>query len=276
MRVKYILQNWRRIPRVVIRKLFIENTFRIRRILSQKICISSEFSKWHELKDRHKGETVVVVGNGPSLKFIDFELLSNFTTFGSNKIFLNGSWRPTYYSVEDDLVMIQNIREIINLDGTQKLFPCSMLSICKRVPNSLYFEFSTSKFERKSPDFISPKQPYISWGSTIVYTQIQLAVWMGAKKIILVGVDFNFTLPEKTKNSSKELVSEGEVNHFHPSYRAVGEKWNVPQLHLQEIAYKRASAVCEEVGIEIVNASPGSKLTVFSMVSPVDVGLSKV
>ena len=142
MDIEYIVENWRRIPTVLYRKVIIENRFRLERMFSF-FYSSPELKAWKSLKNRHQGETLVVVGNGPSLAAIDFKLLSKFTTFGSNKIFLQDQWVPTYYSVEDDLVMVQNEKSIREFGGTTKLFPCSMLSICSRIPNSIYFEFST-------------------------------------------------------------------------------------------------------------------------------------
>lgn len=273
MDIEYIVENWRRIPTVLYRKVIIENHFRLRRMFGF-FYSSPELRAWNSLKNRHQGETLVVVGNGPSLAAIDFKLLSKFTTFGSNKIFLQDQWVPTYYSVEDDLVMVQNEKSIREFGGTTKLFPCSMLSICSRIPNSIYFEFSTKKFVHGKPSFISEDSPFPSWGSTIVYTQIQLAVWMGAARIILVGVDFNFTLPDGSKNSKKELVSEGEVNHFHPDYRKIGEKWNIPNLDLQRRSFQKAVDSCRERGVELINATPGSKLDVIERIPPDKLGLA--
>ena len=95
-----------------------------------------------------------------------------------------------------------------------------------------------------------------------MYSQIQFAVFMGAKKIVLLGVDFSFDVPEQFKNSSKEIVSEGERNHFHKDYRKKGEKWNIPNLEYQLLSFNKARAVCEEMGIEIVNSTNDSKLDV--------------
>ena len=73
------------------------------------------FKALEKLRDAHAGKRVVVMGNGPSLSRIDFDDLKGEITFASNKIFLafdKTDWRPTYYSVEDDLVIIQNIGKL--------------------------------------------------------------------------------------------------------------------------------------------------------------------
>ena len=54
-------------------------------------------NRWVELQDKHKGETGLVIGNGPSLKEITNEELQRFPSFGTNKIFLKEGFTPTNY-----------------------------------------------------------------------------------------------------------------------------------------------------------------------------------
>lgn len=271
---RYVFESWRRIPYFLFRKFVIEPRFKLSR--KAYVCASKIFKDvffWYGLKNKHIGETVIVCGNGPSLLEVDVRALSNFTTFGSNKIFLQSDWVPTYYTVEDDLVLLQNVTAIRNYVGTQKLFPSSMLSLHPRMPGVRYFEFSTRKFFPGRPCVIDDKHPYPSWGSTVVFTQIQLALWMGAQKIVLVGVDFSFDVPKSGRKSLKEIVSEGERNHFHEDYRIAGEKWNVPNLHFQQRAFEAASEKCKALGVELLNASPGTKLEAIQKVSLEALGL---
>ena len=104
-----------------------------------------------------------------------------------------------------------------------------------------------------------------------VNTQIQLAKYLGAKRIVLLGVDFNFSVPESATGSSKEIISEGELNHFHKDYRLPGERWNLPNLEKQVLAFEAARVACEASGIEILNATKGTKLKVFKCIDIADV-----
>ena len=59
-------------------------------------------SVFEHLKDSKKGQTVVLIGNGPSLAETDLELLKehNIDTVAMNRIslkFKEGGWRPTWY-----------------------------------------------------------------------------------------------------------------------------------------------------------------------------------
>ena len=55
-----------------------------------------DLGKFHDI---HKGETCVVIGNGPSLKLSDIQRLP-YKTFGSNQIY-RLPFQPDYYSIVD-------------------------------------------------------------------------------------------------------------------------------------------------------------------------------
>ena len=67
------------------------------------------------LRDKHRGETVVVIGNGPSLNDTDLNLLTGVATMGVNGIFYAREQLPdplTYYIVEDTKVFEENTAAI--------------------------------------------------------------------------------------------------------------------------------------------------------------------
>ena len=79
------------------------------------------------LRNRHKGQRAVVIGNGPSLQIPDLERLRDTVTFASNKIYLayeDTDWRPTYYSVEDHLVLLNNRDRIEALKRQYQAVSC--------------------------------------------------------------------------------------------------------------------------------------------------------
>lgn len=225
------------------------------------------------LHRRHEGQRAFVIGNGPSLRIADLDLLHNEITFASNKIYLafdDTNWRPTYYSVEDSLVMQQNHDRIASLKGTTKIFPDNMRefgyheadTIFMRMHPPLSFEEPLS--DPDFPDFSTDLRHGICWGSTIVYSQIQMALYMGCSEIILIGVDHNYQLPKNRRG--RFHVHEGEQNHFHPEYRSPGEVWHHPNLEVLEVSFARAFKRCAEHGVPVLNASRKSRLDVFERV----------
>lgn len=222
------------------------------------------------LRDRHKGERVYIVGNGPSLTVADLDRLSGATCFASNKIYLaydETNWRPTYYSVEDHLVLLNNKDRIEALEGSIKIFPASMRPFGFHSADTLFMPFvPPASFDDplSDPDFPGFSRDLsqgVCWGSTITYTQVQMALYMGASEIVLLGIDHSYDLPDTRDGNT--YVHAGERNHFHPDYRSHGEVWHQPNLPVLEVSYAKARDVCAASGVRIVNASRRTALKIF-------------
>lgn len=222
------------------------------------------------LKDRHQGRRAVVIGNGPSLEISDLNRLMGEVTFASNKIYLaydQTDWRPTYYSVEDSLVIQNNRQAIADLTGSIKILPDTVRAmgftdgsaIFPRLmpPKSFQDPLSDPDFPRFSGDLCQG----LCWGSTITYSQIQMAIHMGCREIVMIGVDHSYTLPSVKQGNT--YLYEGERNHFHPDYRAAGEKWHQPNLDVLGVSYRKARDACAARGVVILNASRRTRLDVF-------------
>ena len=102
-------------------------------------------------------------------------------------------------------------------------------------------------------------------GSTVTYVAMQLAYFMGFKKVILIGVDHSFV----TKGEPNKVVeSKGDdPNHFSGSYFGKGFRWQLPDLDRSEDAYRHAKVAFENSGRSIVDATVGGKLDVFPKVN---------
>lgn len=225
------------------------------------------------MRQRHSGQRAFIIGNGPSLRLADLDMLRGEITFASNKIYLafeDTDWRPSYYSVEDTLVMQQNIAAITQVKGTTKIFPDNMRDFGYHEADATFAHlipprsFDNPLSDPGFPDFSHDLRDGICWGSTVIYSQIQMAVYMGCTEIYLIGVDHTYQLPETTHGSF--YLHDGEKNHFHPDYRAPGEAWHKPNLDVLEVSYARARDVCADSGVAICNASRQTKLGVFERV----------
>ncbi len=217
-----------------------------------------------------QGRRCFIIGNGPSLCAEDLDKIKGQPSFASNKIYLifdQTEWRPNFYSVEDALVMRQCAKEIAALKGSVKLMPLTMLHEASRTDDMTVFpviaprDWDEPLNDPYFPRFSSDFSEGIAWGSTIVYTQIQLAVAMGFGEICILGLDHSYV--EGRKVSPGVLVSEGEQNHFHADYRPKGEIWHSPNLHVLERSYARAQEMTEKSGVKILNCSRRSCLNTF-------------
>jgi len=259
---KYIYKNKHRILPLLYRKLFLKPFYRIRFYMARKgLFLSQNEKKIAQLRNAHKGKRIFILGNGPSLNVETLNLLKDEITFAANKIYLlneETTWRPNYYCVEDDLVMKQNFKEINKINESIKLFPADMLAYAPKVNNGLYFNFIQEN--SYLPSVSSNAMDGIYWGSTIVYSMVQLALYMGASEIYIMGVDFTFNVPKNHDKDKREIVSEGEINHFHKDYRKVGEKWNLPNLEVQVNSFKSLRKYSDKNDTKIYNATIGGKL----------------
>ncbi|MCB1396692.1 MAG: DUF115 domain-containing protein [Rhodobacter sp.] len=222
------------------------------------------------LRGRHTGRRAVIVGNGPSLRISDLDRLKSDITFASNKIFLaydQTGWRPTYYSVEDHLVLENSREQIERLGGSTKIFPSNMRDFRYHASDTIFVpllppkSFSDPLSDPAFPAFGQELTQGIGWGSTVVYSQIQLALYMGCSDIVLIGLDHSYDLPDTKVGNA--YVAAGERNHFHPDYRRPGEVWHQPNIEVLEVSFARARAVCEARNVPIINASRESRLDVF-------------
>ena len=223
------------------------------------------------LKDKHKGRRCFIIGNGPSLKIADLDMLKNEITFASNKIYLafdQTEWRPTYYSVTDILVA-ENNRGIISRLQLTKLFCSSIRSCFDKDKDVIWLKLLRNPVSdgRHVRAFSVNIIGGVYSGATVIYHQLQAAFHMGIREVYLIGVDFKFVIPRPggglTQYNEVILTHGGELNHFHPEYRKAGEKWTLPCLDAQREAFLVARSTFERYGGRILNASRETALDIF-------------
>jgi hypothetical protein len=232
------------------------------------------YKRLSEFKDIHKGKRAFVIGSGPSLRVSDVDRLKNEVTFACNKIYLafnETEWRPTYYSVIDRMVA-KNNSDMIQSLKLRKIFSSGVKPYLTKSKDILWLKDLPAPIingERRI-QFSKDLQKGTYGGSTVIYTMLQLAYYMGIREIYLLGIDFSFQVSpptgEKTTAGEILLKNEGEENHFHPDYRKQGELWTMPRMDDQYDAFKVAKTAFEEKGGIIKNASRKTALDVFPLV----------
>jgi hypothetical protein len=232
--------------------------------------------KLSALKNLHEGERCFIVGNGPSLNKIDLRKLANEYTFGANSIYYKTKemgFYPTYFVIEDTHVMRDNIIELNAYEGPKiKFFP----SLYKRYVNNrdrvLFFNMNRGFYEQRSPNYHIPRftgdiGKRIYCGQSVTIICLQIAFYMGFKKVYLVGMDFDYKIPSTFIVSGENIESTGDdPNHFHPDYFGKGKKWHDPKLDNVLLNYRFSKLVYEANNRQIVNATKGGKLEAFERV----------
>lgn len=214
------------------------------------------------LKNRHRGETCVIVCNGPSLNQMDLSWLRKYTVIGLNKIFLGFKkfgFYPKYHVTVNPKVVEQSEHELEKLT-------CVKFIGTRGIPDS------SSIKEDALTYFINTKQPKSRFcknldegcreGGTVTYAALQVAYHLGFKKVIIIGMDHNFKY-EGRPNEAKVLEG-ADPNHFIDNYFGYGQTWDNPDLAKSEESYRIARDIFEEDGREIIDATLNGKCTIFS------------
>lgn len=212
-------------------------------------------------KNKHKGERCFIVCNGPSLTKKDLKKLENETTFGTNRIYMSG-FIPTYYAVEDHLVVEDSASEI------------DALKCVKFIPKNLAYhfkqpaEFIDMKFEydyEDFPNFGEDADDCVWSGGTVTYMCLQLAFWMGFSEVYLIGLDHDYQIPSDAKEVQPlvYLSQSDDPNHFDPAYFGKGKRFHDPNPKRMELAYAKAKAVYGKHRRTVANVSRKSKLKIF-------------
>ncbi len=221
--------------------------------------------KYHNF---YRGQTAVLMGNGPTLNSVDFDLIKNLPTFGVNAVYLKKDemgFLPTHYLVEDVFVAEDRAEEIHALKGPTKWFGNYLRYAIKDDPDTLWMNVSVSYGNFADFPYWSPIAGRIIYcGGTVSYLAMQLAYYMGFQRLILVGFDHHYVVPDDAEVSGTQILSHGsDPNHFDNTYFGQGKRWHLPMVDRMEIAYKKAHKNWLASGREIVNATAGGALEVF-------------
>jgi len=208
------------------------------------------------IRDIHYGETCVVIGNGPSLNKVPKEFLDKHITFGSNRIF-DLPYTPNYYCIIDDFMLTDCLPKIKS--GWRPKNKMFLRAECGIEDNWHIYPVVLNGYSTDVSNFVV-------MGGTVTFAMLQIATFMGFKKILLVGVDHYY--PKSMTGNYGVLTSDGEdPDHFvcegGKPYFKKGRKYARPQD--TTATYIAASMFFDEFGVECINLTEGSKLDVFKM-----------
>lgn len=215
-----------------------------------------------KIRNKYYKKRCFIIGNGPSLNNMDLTILKNEYTFGVNRIYLlfpKIGFQTSFLVVTNNLVLNQFHKEILNLDML-KFINWNSRRLFEHDSNTIFFR----SIYDKTLGFSKNPQFRIWEGGTVTYVAIQLALYMGFTKVILIGVDHNFY----TKGEPhKMIISDNrDSNHFDPNYFGKGVKWNLPDLEMSEQAFKLSKEIYKKNGCTILDATINGKLNIFEKI----------
>ena len=195
--------------------------------------------KYSTVPKKFPGETIYIIGGGPSLKGFNFKELSGCRTIAINKAIL--------YHTEADVLYWTDGRfytwfknEVDNYKGLKFALK----------PGSQYTR-DIQVLRKGKPYGIEEDPQTLSHGFNSGYAAINLAYHLGAKRIILLGFD---------------MANEGTETHFHDGYptRPAGN-----HIYHDKFlpGFKQLNSEIKAKGVHVLNASSYSKLNVFTKIT---------
>jgi hypothetical protein len=182
----------------------------VRRYLHHQLCHARLRSRWSprriaRFRDLHRGETLFCIGAGPSLRNERLELLDGRVLIFVNRSFeLLKSVAParSYWFVQDAKALV-SYREV-----DRNLFDASFCSVhdYSYSPWRLPFQhqdililprFSYSRagwplIQEPGPNFSDDLTDHVGMTPTVIFSAVQLAAFMGASRIVLLGMDLQY------------------------------------------------------------------------------------
>ncbi|MCR9290563.1 MAG: DUF115 domain-containing protein [Bacteroidetes bacterium] len=232
---------------------------------SQKIREAKLYFQWKrkyaarlkKYKDIHKGEDCFIIGNGPSLNKMDLAPLANYHTFGLNKIYMifeKVDLNLSYLVCVNELAIEQCHEEFEKMYCPTFLSHTASDGIVKQEPH--IERLHTLNVWSFYDDISQP----ICEGNTVTYVAMQIAYYMGFKRVFLVGVDHSFK--QQGKPHETQVYEGDDENHFHPDYFK-GMKWQLADVYGNEVSYHLANYHYKNDDRQILDATVGGKLEVF-------------
>lgn len=216
-----------------------------------------------QYKDIHTGESCFIIGHGPSLRVSDLDVLelNHMITFSMNwtyKLFDKTEWRPDYYVLLDRRTMERYSYFKWDEHTKKKCFVADISeefwSENQSEKNIKYHSIRNMNTRKtKFSDDISKR---IYFASTVTYDCLQIAAYMGFKKIYLLGMDL-----APYKQGDKSAVS-------YSNFFKTDNQEKKPQMWINKIlrGYLAAKKYADAHDIQIYNATRGGYLEIFDRV----------
>lgn len=224
-------------------------------------------------KDMYKGKRIFVIGNGPSLTIDDLNTLHQHheICIASNnfyRVYDQTDFRADFHVISDQDVIEDNKEEVKNIPGHLLVGDgYHMERPDHAIEGIQYFHSIFSNCSPNRPKFSKDISEGIYRGSTVTYDSLQLAAYLGAKEIYLLGMDHSFTndLVAEENHFIKNYMSDEERERFKKRYKNIYGA-NLFETDNINRAYETAELYSRKHGFRIYNATRGGKLEIFERV----------
>jgi hypothetical protein len=240
---------------------------------SHILAYSDNSKALRSYRNRHEGNSVILVGNGPSLTTADLDEMAGLPSFACNliyKLFPTTRWRPSYYCCTDRIYS----RTLGDELQAKVQAPFFMNEVAfrnlKRVVSEVVWVTALYRYTYKvHSDMLAYYYPA---RATVMSFMIELAIYMGYKNIYLLGVDctnsfaadghFSNDYENTHVTRAEERRARQLMNRHDANLEEIGEMRRNRSLE----AYYALARYAEKKGVRIFNATRGGALEAFERI----------
>lgn len=243
----------------------------------------------HPIEHVKTKDPLIIMGNGPSLKNVNIDLLKNYDTFGINyvySIYKNINFYPKYFLISDNsFINEKRKQEILELDKT----PIEYIFLPFDHPNKdKTLTISSFSKHEEIYDIYKGKSliKYIKHtGGSSVVTACKIGICLEYTKIILLGVDYDYIEDNDKKISAKSFkcnkcnackgecnlkeyddIVDANKNYWFNSYLRKGDATLINKAELlkrHEGFFNILAQGAKQMKVDIVNCNPHSNIKSF-------------
>lgn len=263
----------------------LKNKLRKREVLDEPLLPQEITEVLKTFKNIHQGERCFILASGPSIKDQDLSFLQNETCIAVSQFFLHPQIqqiKPKYHCLAPQHEPFNDDTNKIIFDNYKKhyTFPVKCFIGTTSFRHSYYNFLKNNSDYNIDSYFIDyskavdlneynykselvwdiTENPFLI--RTVIYEAIQLAYYMGFKKIYLLGVDHDYL----------KDVNRLSNHHFYDDSKSFSDEKHLAQItkedwfyiyHLRWKQYRLMKTFLQEQGVEIQNLTPNSMLDVF-------------
>ncbi|WP_045363664.1 hypothetical protein [Methyloceanibacter caenitepidi] len=217
--------------------------------------------------------TLVIVGNGPSLRGFDFERLAQADCIGMNaayRFWRETGWYPRYYICLDLVVGLSHKEAIADLIRESRSNGIERFFLRQNLIEALPADVQTAPGV-VNYDAWAKQEPFLSINPLTTGSHSALiGALLGYDQLILLGIDCGYVEQvsgSKLSGRTLEIAAEPgrNPNYFFDGYQQVGDKYNVPNpqpdLHIR--SWRAVAPILERAGVAVWNCNPLSHVDAF-------------
>lgn len=208
--------------------------------------VVKQYPLWHVPHGMWKGETVYIVGGGPSFLAVDPERLRGRRVIALNRSFETVPFADVLLLADNRLFTDSDIRPgILSFKG----------QVIGLYPDYKDQDPRFAIMRRVKPPGFSDRRDTLTCSCTIMTAGIDFAQKAGAARLVLFGAD-----------GKKDKKGRAHHHREYTRWALIESRWAAHRIALETLVEPLKIR-----GIEVLNASPGSAWPIWPIVNPDDV-----